>query len=161
MKISLFREMRCIQDKRECSSAMIRVSKVALSVLLLTTAGVAQTKSYLGFDKNGYPGDDLLPALRKTFSYTGYYLNNPPLSNSNSWIGKRSILVKNGFGFLVLFTGRLDAELKKQDPAALGKAAATAAVAAAKKEGFPPGAIVFLDQEEGGRLLPEQTAYLF
>ncbi len=38
---------------------------------------------------------------------------------------------------------------------------AAAAISAAKAEGFAPGAIVFLDQEEGGRLLPEQSAYLF
>jgi hypothetical protein len=33
-------------------------------------------------------------------------------------------------------------------------------VAAAKSEGFPAGAIVFLDQEEGGRLTDVQAAYL-
>ena len=27
--------------------------------------------------------------------------------------------------------------------------------------GFPPDVLIFLDQEEGGRLLPEQAAYLF
>jgi hypothetical protein len=53
------------------------------------------------------------------------------------------------------------AELKGKDAGALGKADAAAAVAAAKKEGFAAGAILFLDQEEGGRLLPEQSAYLF
>jgi hypothetical protein len=36
-----------------------------------------------------------------------------------------------------------------------------AAVAAAAREGFPPDVRIFLDQEEGGRLLPEQAAYLF
>jgi hypothetical protein len=34
-------------------------------------------------------------------------------------------------------------------------------VAAAAREGFPAHVIIFLDQEEGGRLLPEQAAYLF
>ena len=42
-----------------------------------------------------------------------------------------------------------------------GRADAAAAIAAAQREGFAPGAILFLDQEEGGRLLPEQSAYLF
>jgi Domain of unknown function (DUF1906) len=103
----------------------------------------------------------MLPALRRDFSYTGYFLNNPPTEKSNSWTGKRAILKSSGFGFVILFTGRLDAELKKQDPAALGRADAAQAIAAAEHEGFPSGAIIFLDQEEGGRLLPEQSTYLF
>jgi hypothetical protein len=117
--------------------------------------------NYIGFDKNEYPGDNILPALRRTFSYTGYWLNNPPGANANSWIGKRATLKANGFGFMVLFNGRRDSELKGKDAAALGRSDAAAAISAAKREGFAPGAILFLDQEEGGRLLPEQTAYLF
>ena len=68
----------------------------------------------------------------------------------------------HGFGFLVLFNGRLDKELKSsQDPKTLGSNDAATAVDSAKKEGFPPGTIIFLDQEEGGRMLPEQQAYLY
>jgi hypothetical protein len=116
---------------------------------------------YLGFDKNDYPGDNLLPALHRSFSYTGYWLNNPPGANSNSWLGKRAVLKANGFGFMILYNGRLDRELRGKDAAALGRSDAAAAIAAAKREGFASGAILFLDQEEGGRLLPEQSAYLF
>src|SRR6201999_1954639 len=79
----------------------------------------------------------------------------------NGWAGKRATLKANGFGFMILFNGRTDAQLKGKDAAALGRADAAAAVSAAKREGFARGAIVFLDQEEGGRLLPEQGAYLF
>ncbi len=118
-------------------------------------------KSHFGFDRNDYPGDALLPGLRRSFSYTGYWLNNPPGENSNSWAGKRATLKANGFGFMILYNGRLDAELKGKDPAALGRADAAAAIAAAQREGFASGAILFFDQEEGGRLLPEQSAYLF
>ena len=76
-------------------------------------------------------------------------------------MGKRALLKANGFGFMILYNGRLDKELKGKDAAALGRSDAAAAVSAAKKEGFGPGAILFLDQEEGGRLLPEQSAYVF
>ena len=62
---------------------------------------------------------------------------------------------------MILYNGRLDSELKGKDAAALGRSDAAAAIAAAKREGFASGAILFLDQEEGGRLLPEQSAYLF
>jgi hypothetical protein len=118
-------------------------------------------KSYLGFDRNEYPGDALLPALRKDFAYTGFWLNRPPHSSYNSWAGKRAVLRTQGFGFLILFNGRVDAELKGKDAAALGQADGQAAISAARKEGFPAGALIFLDQEEGGRLLPEQSDYLF
>jgi Domain of unknown function (DUF1906) len=123
--------------------------------------GQAGSSHYFGFDKNDYPGDKLLPALHRNFSYTGYWLNNPPTEHSNTWAGKRATVKANGFGFLILFNGRLDADLKGKDAAALGRSDAAAAISAAKKEGFPAGAIVFLDQEEGGRLLPEQSAYVF
>jgi hypothetical protein len=116
---------------------------------------------YLGFDRNDYPGDKLLPDLHRSFSYTGYWLNNPPGASNNNWIGKRAVLRANGFGFMILYNGRLDRELKGKDATALGRSDAAAAVSAAKREGFGAGAILFLDQEEGGRLLPEQSAYVF
>jgi hypothetical protein len=129
--------------------------------LLLTVICHAQTASdYVGFDKNDYPGDVLLPALHESFAYTSYWLNNPPGMSSNPWEGKRGVVKTAGFGFLILFNGRLDALLKGENAAALGKADAKAAVNAALSENFPAGAILFLDQEEGGRLLPEQAAYL-
>jgi len=103
----------------------------------------------------------LLPTLHRNFAYTGYWLNNPPGANSNSWTGKRATLKAKGFGFLILFNGRLDGQLTGKDAAALGRSDAATAIAAAKREGFGPGMILFLDQEEGGRLLPEQSAYLF
>jgi hypothetical protein len=131
-------------------------------VLCWTPAwGQTSKAGYFGFDRNEYPGDDLLPVLRRRFAYTGYWLNNPPGASSNGWVGKRAILDGNGFGFMILYNGLLDAQLTGRDAAALGRSDAAAAISAAKREGFAAGAILFLDQEEGGRLLPEQSAYLF
>jgi hypothetical protein len=118
--------------------------------------------SYLGFDRNDYPGDENLAVLRRTFSYAGFWLNNPPSAHSNSWTGKRQLVQSAGFGFLVLFNGRLDAELKSISNAGkLGKSDAQTATEAARREGFPAHAIIFLDQEQGGRMLPEQKAYIY
>lgn len=128
---------------------------------MLASSSGQTFKGHYGFDKNEYPGDSLLPGLHRSFAYAGYWLNNPPGAKANSWAGKRATLKANGFGFLILYNGRLDAELKNKDAAALGRADAVAAMAAANREGFATGAILFLDQEEGGRLLPEQSAYLF
>lgn len=122
----------------------------------------AQSGTYLGFDRNTYPGDGNLKALRQTFSYSGYWLNNPPGERTNSWAGHRAALESAGFGFLVLFNGRLYAELKSVANATkLGKSDAQAAAASARHEGFPARTVIFLDQEQGGRMLPEQKAYIY
>ncbi len=117
-------------------------------------------KTYLGFDSNLYPGNLLLPRLHKHFAYLGYWLNNPPGMSTNEWAGKRAAVLRAGFGFLLLFNGRLDATLRHTDAAALGAKDGVQAAHAAKAEGFPPGAVIFLDLEEGGRMLPEQLAYV-
>jgi len=121
---------------------------------------------YLGFDRNDYPGDQTLATFRQHFDFVGYWITNPPEETANSWTGKRALLLSHGFGFLVLANGRLDAQILAQQkrhksPAALGREDAFAAIAAATREGFPPHTILFLDQEEGGRLLPEQAEYFF
>lgn len=144
--------------------ALLLAIATALSSLCLAQSKPA-ARTYAGFDANEYPGDALLPRLHQHFAFTGYWLNNPPGANHNPWTGKRDMLVKNGFGFLVVFNGRLDKEIlaakkKGQSPAVLGKADAAAAVAAARREGFPQHTILFLDQEEGGRMLEEQAGYL-
>jgi Rv2525c-like, glycoside hydrolase-like domain len=145
---------------------MITAAIAALSAQTGRSESHAQaatnTPSYLGFDRNNYPGDQNLKVLRETFSYTGFWLNHPPSARINTWSGKRKILQSAGFGFLVLFNGRLYSELKSVSYASrLGKSDARAAVAAAKRESFPAGTIIFLDQEQGGRMLPEQKAYIY
>jgi hypothetical protein len=137
-----------------------------LSLILLKPLWLihAQTPApaYLGFDRNQYPGDANLKTLRQTFSYTGYWLNRPPGMSSNNWTGHRAAVESAGFGFLVLFNGRLYAELKTVANAQrLGRSDARSAAAAARREGFPRATIIFLDQEQGGRMLPEQKAYIF
>lgn len=138
---------------------------VALAIAVQPLAAQNNPSQHLGFDRNLYPGDASLPALRKQFAFTGYWLNNPPGETTNTWLGKRDILLKNNFGFLVLFNGREDAQILRVQrrgtkPEALGKQDAAKAIAAAQREHFPTGTILFLDQEEGGRLLDEQSSYL-
>ncbi len=136
---------------------------VALVLILVFLQTDLEAQSpYLGFDRNTYPGDANLKALHQTFSYTGYWLNNPPGERTNSWTGHRAAVESAGFGFLVLFNGRLYAELKSVAKATkLGNSDAQAAAAAARREGFPAHTIIFLDQEQGGRMLPEQKAYIY
>jgi hypothetical protein len=134
-----------------------------LAVVFLTTISFAQsrTRAYFGFDRNEYPGDASLRTLRQNFSFVGYWLNNPPGASRNSWVGKRKTLQAAGFGFLVAFNGHTYKEIKAAaDPKKFGASEGAAAVAAAKREGFHFGTIIFLDEEEGGRMLEEQRAFL-
>jgi hypothetical protein len=138
-------------------------TKLVLAIIIGLSGSLAYSQSaYLGFDRNDYPGDTNLSILRQTFSFSGYWLNNPPGERSNTWVGKRKAVESAGFGFLVLFNGRLYADLKSvSHAAALGKSDAKTAAATAKHEGFHAGTVIFLDQEQGGRMLPEQKAYIY
>jgi Domain of unknown function (DUF1906) len=146
-----------------------------VALLIFATVACAQTPANLtppapspnpiGFDSNEYPGDSALPALRRHFAFAGYWLTNPPGAHHNTWIGKRDILIRNGFGFLVLANGKTDAEISRAKragttPSALGAKDAAIAIAAAQHEHFPTKTILFLDQEEGGRLNVNQSTYL-
>jgi hypothetical protein len=140
-----------------------------------STPQEAARRSYLGFDRNIYPGDAALPILRKTFAFSSYWLSPPPGEKTNTWSGKRELLRSLDFGFLVLFRGPQIRELERvwselpsnrstsrQRAQAEKKATSDArqAMAAAKKEGFPAHTVIFLDIEEGGRLPAVYHAYL-
>jgi hypothetical protein len=147
----------------ETTSTAASSSSANPAIVTATTGAVAG--GFRGFDSNDYPGDATMVTLHQTFAFTGYWLTNPPGETSNSWKDKRVLLQQQGWGFLALANGRLDDEILKAQksgtsPAELARKDAAAAVAAARSEGFPAHAIVFLDQEEGGILLDEQAAYL-
>jgi len=135
-----------------------------LLLLFVPVGAVPQSespKSFLGFDRNDYPGDDAMKLFRKEFVFTSYWLGNPPQTKSNSWSGKREFLKSLGYGFLPLFSGPTSGELR-DEPYTLKRVAADAqsAIAAARKEGFPSGTVIFLDIEEGGRLPSMYFTYL-
>jgi hypothetical protein len=153
----------------------MRATAILLFVLVLSISGIAlclarsaprtlhltDGRSYLGFDRNEYPGDEALPLLRKSYSFASYWLSPPPGDKSNSWIGKRSVIQAHGFGFLLLYQGRTSSQLPyKKDSIEAGLADARAAAAAARRDGFPEDSIIFLDVEEGGRFFGGYLAYL-
>lgn len=150
------------------SAALLFVLALSISVIALCFARPApqtlhpsSVRSYLGFDRNEYPGDEALPLLRKSFSFASYWLSPPPGEKANSWIGKRSVLQSQGFGFLLLYQGRTSSQLPyKKDSIEAGLADARAAANAARRDGFPEGSVIFLDVEEGGRFFDGYHAYL-
>ena len=147
----------------ESRSAEAQTSLAARTNVAAAEHNETTTGHYVGFDRNLYPGDARLATLHQHFAFAGYWLNVPPGESENTWTGKRQALLDAGFGFLVLSNGRLDAQIRrsKLSPTALGRQDAGRAMEAARREGFPQGTVLFLDQEEGGRLLPEQAEYFF
>jgi hypothetical protein len=144
---------------------LLTLAALVATLALPVVPAQAQKPVYIGFNSNNYPGDALLQTLRKQFYFMSYWLNTPPGAERNQWLGKREILLQHDFGFMVIWNGRLYNEIvraKKQGkpPLTLAKQDAAAAVAAAKREHFPQGTVLFLDQEQGGVLLEEQAAYL-
>lgn len=138
----------------------------ALSLFALFVANLASTSQeaphyYLGFDRNDYPGDEAMKLLRRDFAFTGYWLGNPPGDTTNSWVGKRELLRSEGFGFVLLFAGPDSGQFRDQVYTRKRVADDTqAAAAAARREGFPTGSVIFLDIEEGGRLPSTYITYL-
>lgn len=154
----------CSHNSSTVSAAPAQPSAQPVAPASQPATGAA-AGGFLGFDRNLYPGDALMAAMHHTFAFTGFWITNPPGETTNTWLGKRAILRNQGWGFLVLANGRLDAEILKAQkrgltPANLALQDSAEATIAARKEGFPAGTILFLDQEEGGLLLDEQAAYL-
>jgi hypothetical protein len=160
----LNRPCTCADVRRACDSTSVnlvtRISALLLAGVMVAIAADAQSTN-LGVDRNDYPGDAAMKTMRQTFAFTGYWLNNPPGEKRNTWQGNRKTVEELGYGFLLLFNGREYAYLKASGNAArVGRGDAGTAVWSAEHEGFRKGAIIFLDQEQGGRMLPEQLAYI-
>jgi hypothetical protein len=160
-------------SKMKPGLSFLTLSAIAAALILFSCRATprpeAQTAStaeelphaYFGFDRNIYPGDDAMKALRRDFAFSGYWLSAPPGEKASTWNGKREFMRSLGFGFLVLYQGRAERELKDAKIAyGLGEADAKATAVAAKREGFPSNTIVFLDIEEGGRLSPAYHSYI-
>src|ERR1700682_6750835 len=130
------------------------VASLAVSVQLMPPSSVRPTAhaGYIGFDRNDYPGDANLTILKRTFSFSGYWLNNPPGAKASTWTGKRKTIQEAGFGFLVLFNGRTYAEIKAAgDAAKVGSSDAAAAIREARAQRFPFLPVLFLAQDTAGR----------
>jgi len=75
------------------------------------------SRSYLGFDRNMYPGDSSLPILRKSFAFISYWLSPPARRKAQHLEGKARTSSLTWFGFLVLYRGPDSGELKSETDA--------------------------------------------
>jgi hypothetical protein len=135
---------------------------VVVSPLLFTSdkSSLVGQAAYLGFDRNEYPGDTSLKLLRGKFSFAGFWLNTPPGASGNSWAGKRPVVQRLGFGFLVVFNGRTFGRVKTAgDAVKLGASDGATAVSSARHEGFPPSDD-YLSRSRGRRAVAPRAAGL-
>ena len=137
---------------------------------------------YVGFDTHTYPGTGVMRKWKQTpgspYSWVGYYLPSPCHAD-RSWTGKRDTLIAMGWGLAAVYVGqqtwgKTPRSLSSSQLAALRKRTkcstdlmnasegildADDATATARTEGFPPGAIVFLDLERVEAIPAPMRAY--
>src|SRR5580700_7206608 len=133
--------MLCMNSPRCITAWLLLLCIGSLPLVRALSPGAEKTdaaskRAFLGFDRNIFPGKEALPVLRKTFTFSGYWLSPPPGEKTNTWLGQRELLRAQGFGFLLLYRGPLGRELNNEAPAAKGTADARDAASAAKSEGF-------------------------
>ncbi len=120
---------------------------------------------YAGFDAAVFPGVDSMTWLRRhsNLRWCGYYLSPAPnlAPAAASWRGQRAAIAAN-WGLAPLYVGQ-------QMPAPVfssiltanqGRLDGAAAVALARRDGFPAGSYLYIDWEDGGVLSGPAQAYL-
>jgi hypothetical protein len=138
---------------------------------------------HLGFDTHTYPGDKTMLAWKNApgapYRWVGYYLPSP-CHRDASWTGKRRTLTDMGWGLAAIYVGqqtwgRTPKPLTPAKLASLQKAGTTCnsdlitadrgtadaidAIATARKEGFAPRSIVFLDIERMEKMPEAMRTY--
>jgi hypothetical protein len=116
-----------------------------------------------GIDTSIYPGDAVMAHLRATTNlvWTGFYLAPAPSHPGTSWMGKRHVLLQQGWGLAPLYVGQQETGPGSHHvDAAHGTADGAHAGVLARQAEFPPGSIVYLDIETGGPLSANLQAYL-
>jgi len=145
------------------------------TILVAACAAPASTRAprqpvYPGFDTSIYPGDDVARRWQSESPYRwiGYYLP-APCHRETSWVGKREMLTRMGWGYAILYVGQQAFEGSPEPDSAAGapivcsrilltdeqgRRDARDAAAQAQREGFAPGSVIFLDVESM-RVIPD------
>ncbi|HSQ24275.1 MAG TPA: glycoside hydrolase domain-containing protein [Pyrinomonadaceae bacterium] len=107
---------------------------------------------FLGFDRSGYPGDNIMQRLRieARIDFTGFYLAPAPSHGDTGWMSKRTFLQGLGFGFAPVYVGQ-----QQSPPGSLNLTSAQGHIDGANAAGlsrqadFPAGSVIYLDVETG------------
>ena len=128
----------------------------ALSSLPLPGAPAVRSAVYPGFDVSEYPGDATMRRVRDRapYRFVGYYLvsDNHP---GASWRGRWKALAAMGWSVIVIYVGRQHDDLTDEQ----AQKDAVDAAEQAHAEGFPEGAIIYLDVEATDDLGDALKAY--
>lgn len=171
-------------QKSEATDVTAKFAQAAAAVTGQTAkmADNYEKGRFVGFDTHTYPGTTTMTAWKKTpgspYKWVGYYLPSPCHDNK-SWSGKRDTLIAMGWGLAAVYVGQQswgktprnltsaqrDAIRKQNDCASdlmsaeEGTANGDDAVAKARAEGFPPGAVIFLDLERSENISTAMRDY--
>src|SRR6185436_17073878 len=174
-------------EPNERSKVADVAAKVAQAAAAVTgqdapVADAYEQGRHVGFDTHTYPGTRVMKMWKETpgspYKWVGYYLPSPCHADK-SWTGKRDTLLAMGWGVAVVYVGQqtwgktprnlspaqLDAVRRKSDcatdliSASEGRSNADEAVSRASTEGFPDGAVVFLDLERMEKVPPAMKEY--
>ena len=114
---------------------------------------------FYGMDLGTYPGDDAMQTWwnDSPFYYAGFYLGPAPDHPDASYMGKRQVLVDQGWGLLPVYVGRQAANryLSVQS----GAIDADDAAGLMARAGFPGNTAVFLDIETSHPLNASYLSY--
>jgi hypothetical protein len=138
---------------------------------------------HLGFDTHTYPGDQTMRAWKNApgapYRWVGYYLPSP-CHRDASWTGKRQTLTGMGWGLAAIYVGqqtwgRTPRPLSPAKLASLQRSGTTCnadfisadrgtvdaadAIAIARREGFAPRSVVFLDIERMEKMPGAMRSY--
>ena len=144
---------------------------LAIAAILVASAACAPSVSgggsgivtHPGFDTRIYPGAETMRIWRadSPYRWVGYYLSSP-CHRESSWSGRRAEIEQLGWGLAVLYVGQQTFDgMAPPDTAAgtpilcsrtlltgeQGRRDGQDAVAAAIREGFPTGSVIFLNVE--------------
>jgi hypothetical protein len=117
---------------------------------------------FAGFDRSGYPGDQIVKTLRDTTNlrFCGYYFPAPSHSDG-SWLGKRSFLHNLGYGVVPIYVGeQVEGPGSHHCSSHKGLIDGNDTVQRMKTEGFASGSCVYLDLENGLPLQSIQRDYI-
>ena len=111
---------------------------------------------HAGFDRLGYPGDDVMQHLwnNTNLAWTGFYLAPAPSQPNTSWMSKAALLRGMGWGLAPIFVGQQLAGGPGAHnlSAAQGTTDAARAVELANTAAIGDGSVIYLDIEAGGGL---------
>lgn len=163
--VQLTSPSRCVSANALCralnlSDAVVEagrghwVREICVVALADLASPRGDTMAYAGFDSLEYPGDRVMRSIKDTtnFKFAGFYLAPAPSRPNSNWMGKRDVLVRQGWGLVPIYVGQQ--ELGQPGSHNLtpeqGQLDGLDAGNLMSRAGFPANSIIYLDIEQGG-----------